>query len=92
MMLRLDEPEIAYLHPNECMKATGYASIDFQVSYKAYSQQREELLGLLRNISAEAWSRPARIRGRTHTVFSETRRMTLHEADHWLQIDRLYKV
>jgi len=40
---------------------------------------------------AEEWFRPAVIRGRTHTVFSQTRRMALHEADHWERIDRWKK-
>ena len=90
-MLRLDQPEIIYLRPNEHMKAAGYTTMDFYTSFNAYCYQREELLGSLRNLPPDAWSRPARIRGRIHTVFSQTRRMALHELDHWEQIDRLCK-
>jgi hypothetical protein len=91
-MLRLDQPVVTYIHPNKRMKAAGYAALEFHTSFDAFCRQRVELLGKLANLLPEDWSRSAVIRGRTHTVFSETRRMALHEADHWAQIDRLYKV
>jgi hypothetical protein len=74
------------------MKAGGYAALEFHASFDVFSRQRAELLAKLANLLPEDWSRSAVIRGRTHTVFSETRRMALHEADHWAQIDRLHKV
>jgi hypothetical protein len=82
---------VAYIHPNKRMKTAGYTVLDFHTSFEAYCLQRAELLGKLPNLHPEDWSRSAVIRGRTHTVFSQTRRMALHEADHWEQIDRLCK-
>ena len=90
-MLRLDQPVVTYIHPNKRMKAAGYAALEFHISFEAFCRQRAELLGKLANLPPEDWSRSAVIRGRTHTVFSQTRRMALHEADHWVQIDRLCK-
>ena len=90
-MLRLDQPVVTYIHPNKRMKAAGYAALEFHTSFEAFCRQRAELLGKLANLPPEDWSRSAVIRGRTHTVFSQTRRMALHEADHWEQIDRLCK-
>ena len=91
VMLRLDQPVVTYIHPNKRMKAAGYATLEFHISFEAFCRQRAELLGKLANLSPENWSRSALIHGRTHTVFSQTRRMALHEADHWEQIDRLCK-
>jgi hypothetical protein len=91
-MLAQPSPDIPYIHPNQRMKAAGYAGLDFRASLLAYTRQRQSLLETLRNLPPEAWSRPATIRGRTHTVFSQTRRMALHEADHWAQIERLGEV
>lgn len=90
-MLQMENPLVEYLHPNQWMRTAGYARLEFQTSFQAYCHQRELLLEKLRILTPEDWLRPAVIRGRTHTVFSQTRRMALHEADHWDQIDRLCK-
>jgi hypothetical protein len=91
-MLGQPSPDIPYIHPNQRMKAGGYAGLDYQASLLAYTRQRQALLEILRNLQPGDWSRPATIRGRRHTVFSQTRRMALHEADHWAQIERLGEV
>jgi uncharacterized damage-inducible protein DinB len=89
MTLGQHSPDIPYEHPNRRMKAAGYAALDFKASLEAYTHQRRALLETLRHLQPGDWSRPATIRGRTHTVFGQTRRMALHEADHWAQIERL---
>jgi hypothetical protein len=71
------------------MKTAGYTGLDFQFSLLAYTRQRLALLETLRNLPPGDWSLQATIRGQTHTVFSQTRRMALHEADHWEQMERL---
>lgn len=91
-MLGTEHPDIPYAHPNQRMKSAGYAALDFQASLQAYTEQRQALLETLRGLQPGDWSRPATIRGRRHTVFSQTRRMALHEADHWAQIERLGEV
>lgn len=88
-MLETEHPDLTYVHPNQRMKSAGYATLDFWVSLQAYAEQRRALLATLRQLQPAAWSRPATIRGRSHSVFSQTRRMALHEADHWGQIERL---
>ena len=53
--------------------------------------QRKNLLNVLNNLSFEDWSCAAIIKHREHTVFSETRRMALHEDVHCQQIEELLK-
>lgn len=88
-MLEAEHPDLPYVHPNQRMKSAGYAAVDFQVSLQAYTEQRLALLEMLRQLQPEEWSREALIRGRRHTVFSQARRVALHEADHWAQIERM---
>ena len=91
-MLAQEQPEIPDVHPNARLKSAGYDKLEFHASLQVYAEQRQALLEALRSLPLEAWSRPATIRGRAHTVFSQVRRMALHEADHWEQIERLCQV
>jgi hypothetical protein len=80
-MLAGDEPTLPYRHPNDCMKE--YANGPFDSSLAAFEVQRGRLLSKLAELTAEEWRQGAEIKGRRHTVFSQVRRMALHEVGHW---------
>ena len=90
-MLAQVTPTLPYRHPRQWIKKTNYPDLMFQESFQAFLMQRNNLLNVLNNLSIEDWSRAAIIKHREHTVFSETRRMALHEDIHCQQIEELLK-
>jgi len=90
-MLAQDTPTLPYRHPRQWIKKTNYPDLMFQESFQAFRMQRKSLLNVLSNLPFEDWSRAAMIKHREHTVFSETRRMALHEDIHCQQIEELLK-
>lgn len=61
--------------------------LDFGPSLQAFSLKRQELLHVLRDLPEERWARTAVIGGRTHSVFSQVRRLALHEVGHCEQME-----
>ena len=90
-MLAQDTPTLPYRHPRQWIKKTNYPDLMFQESFQAFRMQRKSLLNVLSNLPFEDWSRAAMIKHREHTVFSETRRMALHEDIHCQQIEEILK-
>jgi hypothetical protein len=90
-MLVEDTPTLPYRHPRQWIKKTNYPDLLFYESFQAFRMQRKKLLKILKNLTFEDWSRAAIIKHREHTVFSETRRMALHEDVHCQQIEELLK-
>ena len=90
-MLAEDTPTLPYRHPRQWIKKTNYPMLLFHESFQAFRIQRNNLLNVLKNLSFEDWSRAAIIKHREHTVFSEARRMALHENVHCQQIEELLK-
>jgi len=88
-MLAEDNPILPYRHPRQWIKKTNYPYLLFPESFKAFRMQRKKLLKILKSLSFEDWSRAAMIKHREHTVFSQTRRMALHEDVHCQQIEEL---
>ena len=88
-MLAEDHPTVPYRHPRQWIKKTDYLELDFRESLKAFTAQRKQLLKALKRLSLEDWSRAATIQGREHTVFTQARRMALHENIHCEQIESL---
>jgi hypothetical protein len=88
-MLAQNRPTLPYRHPRQWIKKTNYPDLLFHESFQAFRMQRKNLLNVLKNLSYEDWSRAAMIKHRQHTVFSETRRMALHEDVHCRQIEEL---
>jgi hypothetical protein len=86
-MLTEDNPTLPLLDERRWAKAARYADAAFAASFQQFSLRRDELLHVLRQLPEEAWSRSASIAGRTHTVFSQTRRMALHEGEHVTQFE-----
>lgn len=88
-MLAQDAPVLPLLDERRWAKTLRYADLGFVRSLQAFGLRRGELLHVLRQLPAESWQRSGVIEGRTHTVFSQVRRMALHEAEHCEQIETL---
>ena len=88
-MLAEQKPTIPYHHPRQWIRKTNYPELPFPGSFQAFVAQRKKLLKVLKGLSFEDWSRAGIIKGREHTVFTEVRRMALHEQVHCEQIENL---
>lgn len=88
-MLAEDTPVVPYRHPRQWVKKTDYPELPFHVSLQAFVTQRRKLLKALEQLLLEGWSRAAMIKGREHTVFTQVRRMAIHENKHCEQIESL---
>ncbi len=90
-MLREDEPALKHIHPRTWMKKTDYPRLPFRDSFRDFVDQRRALLQALNDLDFADWSRGAMIKDRRHTVFSQARRMALHEVTHCEQIEGLVR-
>lgn len=88
-MLRDDEPALEHVHPRTWQKRTNYPEMPFQESFRDFVDQRRALLQMLNELPFADWSRGAMIKNRRHTIFSQARRMALHEVTHCEQIETL---
>ena len=89
-MLAHNTPSLREIHPRQWIKtANPYTGQPFSNGLRAFTLRREALLITLSALALGDWAREARIDGKTHTVFSHVRRMTLHENAHCDQIDDL---
>ena len=88
-MLAKEHPTVPYRHPRQWIKKTDYPELPFHESLKAFTAQRKQLLKALKLLSLEDWSRAATIKGQEHTVFTQVRRMAMHENVHCDQIESL---
>ena len=88
-MLAEDHPTVPYRHPRQWIKKTNYPKLPFRESLQAFTVQRKKLLKALKRLSFEDWSRAATIKGNEHTVFTQVRRMAMHENVHCGQIESL---
>jgi hypothetical protein len=85
-MLVYEHPVLPLLDERIWAKTARYDSLTFRDLLQTFSLKRGELLGVLRPLPLERWLRAADIGGRAHTVFSQVRRMALHEAEHCEQM------
>jgi hypothetical protein len=88
-MLTENHPVLPLLDERRWTKAAHYATFTFQNSFQIFVLQRDELLTVLKVLDFDTWARSASIEGRNHTIFSQTRRMALHETEHIAQIQTL---
>ena len=86
-MLTEDHPELPLLDERHWAKAVRYAEREFAASLQAFTLRRSELVSVLSARPIEDWSRTASIAGRSHSVFSQARRLALHEGEHCLQLE-----
>ncbi|RPJ25720.1 MAG: hypothetical protein EHM33_13720 [Chloroflexi bacterium] len=87
-MLTEQKPTVPYRHPRQWIKKTDYPQLPFHKSFKAFVAQRKKLMNVLKGLSFEDWLRVGIIKGREHTVFTQVRRLALHEQVHCEQIER----
>jgi len=89
-MLATDHPTLRYVSPRTRMRKTNYTAQAFAVSLRAFADQREGLLRILRPLKIEEWSRGATftgtVRGREATVLIYAQRIADHEAQHLEQM------
>jgi DinB family protein len=85
-MLADDEPVFSDINERKWAKVTRYDELSFAESLQVFSLQRENLVRVLKALPFESWERSAIIFERKHTVFTQTRRMAKHEAEHCEQI------
>jgi len=90
-MLAEDTPTLPDINERRWAKVVGYPALPFSRLLEAFSLQRETLLLVLTSLPPESWERPALILGRRHTVFTQTRRMAKHEAEHCDQVEALLR-
>jgi hypothetical protein len=90
-MLQDDEPALKDVSPRTWLKKTNYPELPFQESYRDFVDQRRALIQTLSDLTLADWSRGAMIKDRRHTIFSQARRMALHEVTHCQQLETLVK-
>lgn len=93
LIVEQDHPTFRAVNPTTWIKRTGYPDLDFTVSFRAYRQQRAQLVGFLRALPKSAWSRSGTVTGggrpRERTVLDYARWLANHERTHLKQIARL---
>lgn len=94
-MISQDHPTLRYVSPRTWMRKTNYPSLEFDVSFAAFTKQRNELLQSLKALAIEEWSRGATFtgttRGREQTILSYAQRLAHHEGEHLQEIENLLK-
>ncbi len=88
-MLVIDNPELPEIHPQGWSKRMCYDQLEFDEMFTPFQLRRYELFRLLTSLEFEDWQRSCVINGRTHTIYSQVRRMALHEAQHCDDIELL---
>jgi uncharacterized damage-inducible protein DinB len=91
-MLTEDQPTIRYVSPRGWIRKTDYLDQAFGESLRAFTREREALLGTLRDLEPIDWSRGATFTattpGRDGTVLGYAKRIAHHEVQHMGQIHR----
>ena len=77
------------ISPRDRMKKTDYPRLPFRESFQSFVDQRRDLLQTLHDLGFSEWSLGVMIKERRHTIFSQARRLALHEATHCAQIEAL---
>jgi len=92
-MLNQESPKLRYVSPRTWIRKTDYPNQGFHDSFRAFSQQRSDLLRVLKSLPPEGWARGATftgtVTGRKQTVFSYALRLADHETLHLGQIERV---
>lgn len=86
-MLTLESPQLAHIHPREWAKLQRYEMLSFAENLQTFTLARANLLRVLERLAVAEWERTATFTGKVNTtsIFGETYRMAMHEADHWQQ-------
>jgi len=93
VILNEDQPTYKAVNPTTWIKQTNYGEQEFQPSLQAFTNQRAELLSVLKPLAPEAWSRKATVTGagkpRERTVRTYAQWLANHERSHFKQIERI---
>ena len=88
-----DAPAIRAINPRTWIKQTDYPKLEFEPSFRAFTEQRAELLAVLEQLPREAWSRSATVKGAgkvlQRTVLTYAESLAIHERAHIKQIGRI---
>ncbi len=88
-MLVEDEPALPKFDPRQWAKQLKYAQWPFTDLLAALTARRAELLAVLTPLPLASWARGAVSGGKRHTVYSQARRLALHEREHCEQVAEL---
>jgi hypothetical protein len=95
-ILAEDGPTIRAINPRTWIKQTDYRDLDFQLSLRAFANQRAELMAVLEPLPREGWSRSATVTGAgavlERTVLTYADGLARHEGPHVKQIECIVKV
>lgn len=91
-MLAEKEPVFSDIDERKWAKVTKYAELPFRASLQIFAGQRQNLVRVLEAIPFASWERSALSFERRHTVFTQTRRLAKHEAEHIEQLRTLLRV
>lgn len=90
-----NHPTIRTVSPTTWVKSTNYCEIGFAASLRAYSDQRDLLLGLLEHLDAAGWRKSATVLGGGSpiewTVHHYADRLARHERSHLRQVEKTIK-
>jgi uncharacterized damage-inducible protein DinB len=67
-ILNQEKPTIKAVNPTTWIKQTNYRELEFQPSLQAFTDQRADLLAVLKALAPEDWSRTATVTGRESHV------------------------
>lgn len=91
-MLAHENPRLQEIHPRQWIKTRSpYVTQTFANCLRVFTLRREALLITLSALSPADWAREGRIDGKSHTVYSQVRRMVQHENTHCDEIDAVLK-
>jgi len=94
-IVKEDHPTIRAINPRSWIKRTDYRELPFGASFRAYTEQRAELMKTLGSLSPEDWSRSATVTGAgaplERTVHGYAQRIARHERPHLKQIEQAAK-
>jgi DinB superfamily len=92
-ILAEDRPKFRAVNPTTWIKQTDYPELEFRPSLRAFTQQRTELLAVLKPLRPKAWARSGTVTGggkpRQRTVFTYAQWLANHERSHFRQVVRL---
>jgi hypothetical protein len=92
-LLTQDAPTFRAVNPTTYMKQTDYPRLEFHLSLQAFTTQREALLGVLRTLAPEAYSRSATVitagKPFQRTVHTYIEWLAVHERSHFKPIARI---
>ena len=90
-----DHPSFTSVNPRARMRKTDYPELEFAPSFRAFTEQRAALLGILEPLGSEGWARTATVKvyGELfeYTVQYYGSKLARHEAVHIPQIESVVR-